>query len=74
MSLIFVLWFGIFARKATAGVPGKGQAFTRIKYRNIKSGRVVEMTMKATDSLEAANKAVRFARGGGVQAFIEAET
>ena len=35
--------------------PGKGQAFTRIKYRNIKSGRVVEMTMKATDSLEAAD-------------------
>ena len=35
--------------------PGKGQAFTRIKYRNIKSGRVVEMTLKATDSLEAAD-------------------
>ena len=35
--------------------PGKGQAFTRIKYRFIKSGRVVEMTMKATDDLEAAD-------------------
>jgi elongation factor P len=35
--------------------PGKGQAFTRIKSRNIKSGRVVEMTMKATDSLEVAD-------------------
>ena len=35
--------------------PGKGQAFTRIKYRNIKSGRVVELTMKATDYLEAAD-------------------
>ena len=35
--------------------PGKGQAFTRIKFRNIKSGRVVEMTMKATDSLEVAD-------------------
>jgi len=35
--------------------PGKGQAFTRIKYRNIKSGRVVELTMKATDSLEVAD-------------------
>jgi elongation factor P len=35
--------------------PGKGQAFTRIKYRNIKSGRVVEMTMKATDSVEVAD-------------------
>ena len=32
--------------------PGKGQAFTRMKYRSIKSGRVVEMTMKATDSLD----------------------
>ena len=35
--------------------PGKGQAFTRIKYRMIKSGRVVEMTMKATDDVEAAD-------------------
>ena len=35
--------------------PGKGQAFTRIKYRFIKSSRVVEMTMKATDSLVAAD-------------------
>jgi len=35
--------------------PGKGQAFTRVKYRNIKNGRVVELTMKSTDSLEAAD-------------------
>ena len=35
--------------------PGKGQAFTRIKYRSIKSGRMVELTMKATDNLEAAD-------------------
>ena len=35
--------------------PGKGQAFTRIKYRNIKNGRVVELTMKATDNLEVAD-------------------
>ena len=35
--------------------PGKGQAFTRVKYRNIKSGRLVEQTMKATDSLEVAD-------------------
>jgi elongation factor P len=35
--------------------PGKGQAFTRVKYRNLKTGRVVEMTMKSTDSLEAAD-------------------
>ena len=35
--------------------PGKGQAFTRVKYRNIKNGRVQEVTMKATDDLEAAD-------------------
>ena len=35
--------------------PGKGQAFTRLKYRFIKSGRMVDLTMKATDSLEAAD-------------------
>jgi len=35
--------------------PGKGQAFTRVKYRNLKSGRTVELTMKSTDSLEAAD-------------------
>ena len=35
--------------------PGKGQAFTRVKYRNIKNGRVQEQTMKSTDSLEAAD-------------------
>ncbi len=35
--------------------PGKGQAFTRVKYRNLKTGRVVEMTMKSTDSVEPAD-------------------
>ena len=30
LGLIFVLWFGLAARKATAGVPGKGQAFVEI--------------------------------------------
>jgi elongation factor P len=35
--------------------PGKGQAFTRVKYRNIKTGRVVELTMKSTDSVESAD-------------------
>jgi elongation factor P len=35
--------------------PGKGQAFTRVKYRNLKNGRVVELTMKSTDSLDAAD-------------------
>ena len=35
--------------------PGKGQAFTRVKYRLIKDGRTQEITMKSTDSLEAAD-------------------
>ena len=35
--------------------PGKGQAFTRMKYRQIRSGRVQEITMKATDSVEVAD-------------------
>ena len=35
--------------------PGKGQAFTRVKYRLIKSGRVQEVTMKSTDSVDAAD-------------------
>src|SRR5690606_1807286 len=35
--------------------PGKGQAFTRVKYRQIRTGRVQEVTMKSTDSLEAAD-------------------
>jgi elongation factor P len=35
--------------------PGKGQAFTRVRYRNIKNGRTVELTMKSTDTVEAAD-------------------
>ena len=35
--------------------PGKGQAFTRVKYRQIRTGRVQEITMKSTDSVEAAD-------------------
>ena len=35
--------------------PGKGQAFTRVRYRLIKSGRMQEVTMKSTDSVEAAD-------------------
>src|SRR3546814_10124268 len=36
--------------------PGKGQAFTRVKYRMNKSGRVQEVTMKATDSMERSDE------------------
>jgi elongation factor P len=35
--------------------PGKGQAFNRIKYRNLKTARVVERTWKSGDSIEAAD-------------------
>ena len=35
--------------------PGKGQAFTRIKTRNLKTGRVVERTYKANDTFLAAD-------------------
>jgi len=35
--------------------PGKGQAFTKIKYKNYRTGRINEITMKASDSVEAAN-------------------
>ena len=37
--------------------PGKGQAFNRVKLRNLKSGRVVERTFKSGDTLEAADVA-----------------
>lgn len=35
--------------------PGKGQAFTRLKTKNLKTGRVVERTYKANDTFEAAD-------------------
>jgi len=35
--------------------PGKGQAFTRVRYKNYKTGRVNETTMKASDSVEGAD-------------------
>jgi elongation factor P len=35
--------------------PGKGQAFNRVKIRNLKTGRVVEKTYKSGDSVEAAD-------------------
>ena len=35
--------------------PGKGQAFNRIKVRNLKTGRTIEKTFKSGDSLEAAD-------------------
>lgn len=35
--------------------PGKGQAFTRVKIRNLKSGRVIERTFKSGETVEAAD-------------------
>lgn len=35
--------------------PGKGQAFTRIKIRNLKTGRVVERTLKSNETLPSAD-------------------
>ena len=35
--------------------PGKGQAFNRVKLRNLKTGRVIEKTFKSGESVEAAD-------------------
>jgi len=35
--------------------PGKGQAFNRVKLRNLKTGRVMERTFKSGESVEAAD-------------------
>lgn len=35
--------------------PGKGQAFNRVKVRNLKTGKVIDRTFKSGDSVEAAD-------------------
>ncbi len=35
--------------------PGKGQAFNRVKVRNLKTGRVIERTFKSGDTVEGAD-------------------
>ena len=35
--------------------PGKGQAFTRVKFRNLKTGRVWERTYRSGEALDAAD-------------------
>lgn len=35
--------------------PGKGQAFNRVKLRNLKTGRMIERTFKSNESVEAAD-------------------
>jgi elongation factor P len=37
--------------------PGKGQAFNRVKMRNLKNGRVIEKTFKSGDTLDGADVA-----------------
>ena len=37
--------------------PGKGQAFNRVKLRNLKSGKVLENTFKSNETLEGADTA-----------------
>jgi elongation factor P len=37
--------------------PGKGQAFNRVRIRNLRTGRVIERTFKSGDTLEAADVA-----------------
>ncbi len=35
--------------------PGKGQAFSRVKFRNLRTGRVLEKTFKSGETVEAAD-------------------
>ena len=35
--------------------PGKGQAFSRVKVRNLKTGRVIDRTFKSGDTVDAAD-------------------
>ncbi len=35
--------------------PGKGQAFNRVKFRNLRTGKVIERTFKSGESIEAAD-------------------
>lgn len=35
--------------------PGKGQAFNRVRIRNLKTGRVIERTFKSNESVDAAD-------------------
>ena len=35
--------------------PGKGQAFNRVRIKNLRTGRVIERTFKSGDTVEAAD-------------------
>jgi elongation factor P len=58
--------------------PGKGQAFNRVRVRNLKTGRTVEKTFKSGDSVEAADVVDRpmqyLYADGDLCYFMEPET
>jgi elongation factor P len=58
--------------------PGKGQAFNRVRVRNLKTGRTVEKTFKSGDSVEAADVVDRpmqyLYADGDLSYFMEPET
>lgn len=58
--------------------PGKGQAFNRIKLRNLKNNRVIERTLKSGDTLQAADvfdiEVQYLYNDGQVWHFMDAET
>jgi elongation factor P len=48
--------------------PGKGNAFNRVRIKNLKTGRVIEKTMRSGDSVEAADvidEEMKFLYGDG---------
>ena len=58
--------------------PGKGQAFTKVKYKSYKTQRVNEKTIKASDSFEGADvmeKEMQYLfADGGTWTFMDQET
>jgi len=58
--------------------PGKGQAFTKIKCKNFRTDRVTELTMRSSDSVEAADiheKEMQFLYSdGSMYYFMDQET
>ena len=55
--------------------PGKGQAFNRVRIRNLKNGRTIERTFKSGESIEAADiveKEVQYLYNDGEQYYFMA--
>ncbi len=53
--------------------PGKGQAFNRVKVRNLKTGRTIERTFKSGDTVEGADVEFSYNEGDFYH-FMQAET